>query len=125
MNWYKKAQLKIITTILYHSTFKSNLENIKQKGLNPYSDGIIKCWTDCKNGIYLHIDPDVAMSYSEVAENPNIPEEWFDNIIVLEINTTSLDKNLFIQDPNLPPDENVDSFLYEGIIPYSTIVRIL
>ena len=122
-NWYKIAQLEI-PLVLYHATFRHNLESIKKEGLNPYLNGIVKCWPDCENGIYLHIDPDVAMSYAETTDNPNISEEWLDNIIVLEINTISLDKNLFVTDPNLV-DPTTDSFLYRGIIPYSSVKNIL
>ena len=125
MNWYKQAQVNNIPSILYHSTFKSDLESIKQKGLDPYSDGITKCWTGCENGVYLHSDADASASYPEVADNPDIPDEWFDDIIALEIDTTSLNKNLFVQDPNLPEGENIDSFLYRGTIPYGNIRNIL
>jgi len=127
MNWYKKAQQLNIPSILYHSTFKNNIESIKQRGLVPSFDGIVKCWPECKNGVYLHSDPDVAYSYAEIADNPNIPEEWFEaenNIVILEINTTTLNKNLFEIDPNLP-SEQIGSYLYNGTIPSNTIIRII
>ncbi len=125
-NWYKKAQLTI-PSILYHSTFRANLESIQQRGLDPNFDGEMKCWKWCEKGIYLHTDPDVAVSYTEVSDNPNIPDEWFEdnNIIALEINTTSLDKSLIIQDPNIDPNDDANSFLYRGIIPYGAIINIL
>ncbi len=128
MNWYKKAQINNeieIPSLLYHATFKANIENIKQKGLNPYIDGIRKCWEDCINGVYLHVDPDVAASHVESSDNPNIPDEWFDDIISLEIDTIFLDKNLLKTDPNIHPPDNIYSFLYEGIIPYSAVRNIL
>jgi len=126
MNWYKIAQLDI-PSILYHATFRNNIESIKQRGLVPSFNGIVKCWPDCKNGVYLHSDPDVAYSYAEIADNPDIPEEWFEdenNVVVLEINTITLDKNLFEIDPNLP-SEQIGSYLYNGTIPSNTIIRII
>jgi hypothetical protein len=125
MSWYNKAQkFETIPSILFHATFNANINSIKQQGLNPYYNGIVKCWEDCKNGIYLHSDPDVASDYTMESSNPNIPEEWFDDIIALEINTSSLDISLFSHDPNLP-EEHIDSFLYEGVIPFSAIRNIL
>jgi len=124
MNWYKKAQLTI-PPILYHATFKVHLESIQQRGLDPNFEGITKCWEDCENGIYLHVDPYVAMSYPETVDNPGVTDELYDSgIIVLEIDTTSLDQSLFVQDPNIQPPDDIDSFLYKGIIPFGNVRQI-
>jgi hypothetical protein len=129
MNWYKKAQLNInIPKVLYHATFKNNLESIKQRGLLPNFDGIVKCWEDCKNGVYLHKNADVAASYVEAVDNPGIPNEWIEtesNIVVLEIDTSNLNKNLFEFDPNLRDELRYDSFLYIGNIPFNAVNNIL
>jgi len=122
----KQAQQKIqIPSVLYHATFNNNLESIKKHGLLPTPPQ--KCWRDCIPGVYLHVDPEAAYSYPETADDidHNIPEEWYDNIIVLEINTELLDINLFDYDPNIAPPNHVDSFIYKGIIPFSAVKNIL
>ena len=126
MNWYKTAQYKlIIPPILYHATFGANLESIKQRGLDPNYIGIVKCWRDCYPGIYLMEQPDKGVDYVLEADNPEIPEEWYNNIIALEINTTSLDQDEFEIDPNLDPRDAYDSYLYKRVIPYSAVRAVL
>ena len=109
---------------IYHATFSAHLPNIQRRGLIPGGDGF-RCWDRCTPGVYFHSDADVAVSYAESTDNQEIPEEWFDNIIVLEIDSSQLNIELFELDPEIAPPDNVDSFIYHGIVPSKTIKNIL
>jgi hypothetical protein len=127
MNWYKKSQLNIQPPpLLYHGTFASNLESIKQRGLDPNYEGIVKCWPDCEKGIYLTVDADMAGEWPEQADNPDMTDEMYDSgTILLEIDTNFLDKVLLDQDPEISPPDNTGSYIYRGVIPFSAVKNIL
>ena len=89
MNWYKRSQFN---NILYHATYMPLLEQIKKEGLLP--------------PIFLAQDKYQAESYAEVAIDlkgleKNIPEKWFDNIVILSININNLDTKFLKIDPNV------------------------
>ena len=111
-----KAKLEI-PNILYHATYKPLLKSIKKEGLIP---GKRVNWDNgnehYKNYIYLSDDPYAAESYAETSDLVN--EDWLDNIVILQINTNSLDKNKFEIDTN---NQQEDTFQYKGIIPNSCI----
>jgi hypothetical protein len=114
-----------IPRYLYHATFKPLLKKIKVEGLGGLSSKPI--WYDSKIGVvYLALDPNVAQSYAEVAfdENEDLPESWEEKIIILVIDTEDLDKTKFHIDSNVLDNEG-DTVEYHGIIPYSSVVRIM
>ena len=92
----KKANIQ---DVLYHATFNCN-----------------------HNYVYLATDQDVAESYCESAED--VDDDVYDSgIIVLKIDTSKLDENKFIKDPNLVLDEEdlEETIAYNGIIQPSAI----
>lgn len=119
MKWTRvlKSEEINIPNILYHATYRPLLRKIKKEGLIP---GKRKNWDSdskiYKNYVYLANDPDVAESYAETAEF--VREEWIDDIVILQINTSLLDKKKFGKDHN---NLEGDTFQYEGVIPWSAI----
>lgn len=111
MNWYKKSNLNI-PQILYHATYSHLLRSIKQKGLIPR---YFCNWEDCDYGVYLASSEDEARSYAETTENEEIDDDMIDNIIVLKIDTSTLDKNKFDYDP-MVRNEDKTTFIYKDII---------
>lgn len=128
-SWYKKSQFVMnIPETLYHATYGANLPKIKDSGgILPEGD-FIKCWPSCVSGVYLHSNPDVAYSYPETADVSEIPDEYYESIVVLEIDATKLNIELFEYDPNILPnldDDLENSYVYHGKIPLSAIKRII
>jgi len=115
-----------IPDILYHATFSPLLPKIKSTGILPVGD-ILHNYEDIEEGVYLASSSDYAISMVEASENKNIPEEWFDKIISISINTKKLEKSKFNIDPNVSPQEDeyddsipsdtqIHSYIYRGII---------
>jgi hypothetical protein len=77
-------------------------------------------------GVYLTTTKDRAAEWPMETENENIPEEWFDDIRVLTIDTAMLDKETFDSDPQIVmyDDERQASFIYRDDITPSAIVKI-
>jgi hypothetical protein len=124
MNWYKNSQLNI-PSVLYHGTFANNLETIKQLGLTNECSG--NCYPGCVKGVYLTNNKNFAESCAENAENENIPEEYFRDIVILEIDISKLDKRLLKIDPHVNWNNMKgmpNSYIYEGIIPVTTILNL-
>lgn len=117
-----------VPNVLYHSTFKPLLKKIKHEGLGGPS--ATPLWTDSKlkeeGVVYLAIDPDISYSYAEAVfdENEEIPEEWYEKIIVLVIDTTNLDPNNFYLDRNVL-DNDGSTVEYHGIIPVESIIGVI
>ena len=63
----------------------------------------------------------------ECSENKNVPEDWWDEIVVIMIDTSKLDPVKFDRDPNVnisDGDESVRSYIYKGMIPPEAIMEI-
>lgn len=107
---------------LYHATYRQFLKSIKANGLGKTRR---KMWTDSKRGVvYLADDPETAVSYAEEAEwldEIDDPDKYLDNIIVLEVDVSGLDKNKLFVDENvlLDEDEEACTYEYHGIIDFS------
>lgn len=106
---------------LYHATYKQFLKSIQQKGLGNTKR---KMWTDSTQGVvYLANDPWVAESYAEesewVAERED-PDAYLDNIVILEVDVSKLDKSKLKIDKNVIIDEGTenDTWEYHAIIPW-------
>lgn len=115
-------ELHIKDKYLYHGTFKPLLNSIKQKGIIP--GGVDhKNYDWAGNYVYLADDDSQALSFVECTENDNIPEDWYDQIIVLTIDVSKLDLRKLYWDRNWNPVECfVKSYQYDGIIPPEAIV---
>lgn len=108
----------LFPAVLYHGTYKPLLRSIKQHGLGGKGSEN-KRWEDSTHGVvYLASSPDVAESYAESSEA--VPDEWLDEIIILSIQTTSLDKSKLQLDQNVQ-DNLGDTYEYVGVIPMSAI----
>ena len=116
--------LERIPEKLYHATYKQFLKSIQQKGLGSTRR---KMWSDSKTGVvYLADNPWVAESYAETAEWPEEredPDAYYENIIILEIDTSKLDHSKIKVDPNVLLDEGEENatWEYHGIIPWDVI----
>lgn len=116
MNWLQKIS-EGIPRILYHATYRANVESILEQGLIPR---YICVWENCENGVYLAKSPDQAEAFPETAdENEDIPEEWLNDIAVFQVDVLHLDKTLLEADPNIIWDttEKVDCWIYKDQIP--------
>jgi len=108
---------KDVPKYLYHATYKPLFKKIKQQGLDTRN--VSKKWEDSVSGyVYLAKDPFVAESYAETSEN--VPESYLDNIIILKIDTSKLDKSKLFIDANVQDNEG-DTLEYRGIIPIEAI----
>ncbi len=98
--------------VLYHATYEPFLNSILANGLG--GAGTQQQWEDSKPGhVYLARDPEVAESHAEA--NEQVPDDYIDNIIVLAIDTSKLDMDKLVDDPNVLDDDS--TLAYKGIIP--------
>lgn len=110
-----------IPNVLYHATYAQFLDSIRENGLGNTTN---KMWTDSRSGVvYLAKNPWEAESYAEEAEwldDKTDAEDYLDNIVILEIDTSRLDLQLLYLDENLlPGGEETYGFEYHGIIPWN------
>lgn len=124
-----EALHKPIPKILYHATFNQLLPRIESLGLLPKDEEIIHNFEGIEPGVYLDINPEAAGSYVEASDNPKIPEAWFENIVVIAIDTSKLDHTKFDVDPNVQiaaddDEEDMRPFIYRGTIPPSAFIEI-
>ena len=112
---------------LYHATYKPFLKSIKEKGLGNTNK---KMWSFSKGKgvVYLALDPDVAQSYAEEAEwldelDDDKYDKYVDNIIILKIDTSKLDKTKLFSDENVLDDDS--TLEYHGIIPFNAVVEVI
>lgn len=129
--------LEDVPRLLYHATFKALMPSIKKSRIIS-GDSKYRNIGGNEIGVYLGDSPEYAASMVEVRENDNIPKEWFDEIVILTIDTSKLNLSKFDSDPNaLPPvwqedeyddtvllDEDIYSFIYRDNIPFSAVVNI-
>jgi hypothetical protein len=106
-----------VPPVLYHATYKQRVKSIMLKGLGAAGR---RNWSDSRRGVvYLALDPNVAESYAEAALDEIDPEtDW--EIVVLKVNTASLDPSKFFLDRNVLDNEG-DTVEYHGVIPPQAI----
>ena len=111
---------EIITEVsgkLYHATYKPFIDSIMKNGLG--GSGAQTQWEDSKPGyVYLAKDPEVAVSHAEA--NEEVPDEYINNIVVLEIDASKLDQDSLEDDTNVMDDDS--TLAYKGVIPTSAFV---
>lgn len=106
--------------MLYHATFRKNLDGIKQFGLKSMTQ---KNWEDCEDGLVcLATDPFSAYSYCEtVIDILDTELLSCEDIIVFGIKKEDLDLENFelIADPNIifEDGQEIDTYAYTGTIP--------
>lgn len=111
----------LVPSILYHATYREYLDSIMGSGLGASNN---KNWSESNRGVvYLALDPYVAESYAEAAEEEDVPSRFIDNIVILEVDTNGLDQNKFFVDKNvlLDPEDQGTTFEYHGVIPASNL----
>lgn len=111
----------MINKYLYHATYKPLLPQIKENGLD--NTNVDLTWSDSEIGVvYLATDAELAASFAE--SRYNIPEEWLDEIVILKIDTSVLDKTNLQLDTQII-DNTGYSYEYHGIIPWSAVKGII
>lgn len=106
---------------LYHATYKPVLPLIKQHGLDNTNAHL--AWNDSVRGVvYLATDKDIAGSFAETSVD--VPDEWVNDIVVLQIDTTFLDLSKLRLDRNIQ-DNTGYSYEYHGVIPWAAVRKIL
>lgn len=103
---------------LYHATYGAYLDSILEKGLIPnYKTN----WDFSGRSIYLTDDPDIAQDFAETADMA--PEEYLNDIVILEVDLNDLDQDKLTLDDNITQCEDEDdedcqpySFQYNGTI---------
>ncbi len=109
-----------IPNLLYHATYEVLLGKIKKEGLDTTLGE--KAWEDSVPGyVYLATDDELAISFAENSED--VPEEWLEDIVVLVIDTSKLDKSNIFIDSNVLNNEG-DTLEYRGVIPWSSMVSV-
>lgn len=102
---------------LYHATYNKYRKSIEENGLIPNFNrsNYDLNETGC---LYFAFDPDVAISYAECSENPDISEDDLDNIIICEVDSGSLDISNVGYDSNNRTDnpEYINSLSYSARI---------
>lgn len=110
---------------VYHATYRALLDEILDGGIVPGGKDIQNFdWSG--KYVYLAETPENAISFVENAENESIPEEWLDDIVVLEVDMSKLDLTNMAPDENWNPsiedgEEGYRSFQYNGIVPPEAI----
>lgn len=104
---------------LYHATPKDNLKRIKKEGITPNSN---HHWSDSKNYVYLATDPEIAYDFVVTSEY----NDDFDQIAILEIPVRELNLQKLRADSNVDFEDadEIYSYEYDGVIPFSSISRI-
>lgn len=128
MHNYKDFFKELITesmtdnqNLLYHATYSPLLNKIKKFGLDSTKGK--KSWDESVSGVvYLAKDKDVAISYAETTDE--VPESYLDNIIVLTIDMSKLDKSKLFIDRNVQDNTGGDTLEYHGVIPFSAVIKI-
>ena len=114
MKIYRIAEELSIPNKLYHATYQPLMEGISRNGLG----GVTRTnYEDSVAGVvYLAPDKYVAESYAETSDL--VPEQWLDQIIILEVATEGLDGELLRADNN---NLQGDTFEYHGVIPSGSL----
>ena len=102
--------------VLYHATYEPFLDSIMANGLG--GAGVQQQWEDSLPGhVYLARDPEVAESHAEA--NDDVPDDYIDNIVVLAIDATKLDRDKLVDDENVLDDDS--TLAYKGVIPSTAL----
>jgi len=119
-----------IPDVLYHATFNALIPSIYKKGIVPC--GVkYQNFEGCERGVYISDDYGFAGSMIEGgSENEDIPDEWFDEIVVIIIDPQKIDMSKLEKDPHINLSATEDeiiprSFIYRGIIPSNSFIEVV
>ena len=104
---------------LYHATFGPLMQDILAEGLLPGGKDI-QNFEDIPKGVYLGITPEFCESMVEASENKAIPEDWFGDYVIFEVDIAKLDASKLVSDPCVTT-EVPEAFLYMDAIPVEAI----
>ena len=116
-----------VPTKLYHATYKQFIKSIKKDG--GLIGGKNKMWGDSKSYVvYLAKDRDVAESYMEDNDflndlDDDEYDDYVDNIVVFEIDTSHLDPKLLKIDQNVRNNDGA-TYEYAGKISMSSLKKL-
>ncbi len=117
---------KNIPPILYHATWNPLIPNISRLGLGGNIE--LRNFDGIETGVYLAENVQEAISFVEATENEDIPEDWYEQIVVCEVDTTKLDLSKLYKDPNIimldGGDYEYRCFVYKAVIPLTAIADI-
>lgn len=98
---------RMLEMLLYHATYGVNEKSILKNGLLlPKGKSNFGMYSG--EYIYLAQTPEIAESYAECADDDIIPQEWFDDIIVFQV---EVDENDLELDPNNKSDGEDEEML--------------
>lgn len=115
-NWrqYLKENYEV-PSVLYHASYGPLIPSIQKDGLGGNRETY---WEDSVRGVvYLALDPEVAFSYAETSDDAWDKFEGEDGleIVIMEIDTTQLNPELFKLDSNVVDNEG-DTVEYHGVV---------
>ena len=117
-----------IPAYLYHATFNANLPSIYKHGLLPAGgENSYINFEGADVGVFLATTPKQAYAFVETSENEEIPEEWFEQIVVLKINARKLEPEKIDYDSHINWWENEEKniYVYKDVIPSNFILEIV
>jgi len=117
----KEILTQEIPEYFYHATFKQLLPSIQKYGLNPNKIAI-KMWRYSKSDrIYLVDNPEFAVDYVKNSDSLDIPDNWFNEIIIFRIQSSNLEISKLHDDANINLTDDIVICEYHGIIPWNII----
>jgi len=125
----KEESDSYVPDVLYHATFNTLIPSISNKGIVPCGDGL-QNFEGCESGVYLSDNMEFAESTIEASENKDIPEEWFNEIVIISIDTNKLDLSKIQKDPHVnmsaADDEEIpNSYIYRDVISTNSFIDIV
>lgn len=85
--------------VLYHGTYKPNVDSIMATGLGAKSDAPAAYPQSKRGYVYLASDPEAARKWARDAKD--IPDEWRNQIVVLAVDASKLDMSKLDMDENI------------------------
>lgn len=118
-------KVSTIPTVLYHGTFNQLIPSIYEKGLIPHGTTVIN-FSGTERGVYLTNNKEEAVAMVQASENAKIPEQWFDEIVVISIDTSKLDRSKLFPDPNVNVSDPFDLLwlIYKDVVPPSALINV-
>lgn len=110
---------------LYHATWKRNLPSIMKFGLGGRMADT-RNFSDVKTGLYLCVDPVIAVSFliEAIAYNDDLqhlsPADLIAQMRVIVVDDSRIRKDKLTVDPNI--ERKDATFIYDGIIDISGLI---
>lgn len=123
--------LAIVPPVLFHATYREHLDSILQWGLGGAPEPVAKNYEDSQVGVvYLATSADVALSYAETSDA--VPEDWLEDIVVLQVDASRLDASKLFADRNVlreceegeEREGAPETIEFRGVIPVSALALV-